>query len=187
MTCKEKCKKENPMIMGLTNGLAPGCPSDHGYLPNPDYCEWPFKYPEKCLACWDREIPENNKAIEKEKETMNETEWVRTEVPMNDLVNRQSTSATSATKDITITEHRIAASEEPTSADIELEMHREREKHRVKMARMAKDLEEAKKREKMEEAAKGFKTLVDSYISAGFTRDEAMAIITTSLKALSIN
>lgn len=168
MTCKEKLVMESPGSVGYT-GAPYGCPSDHGYLANPDYCEWPFKYAQKCLACWNREIPENNKT-EKEKQEMNkhlndscaetaayeemEGEWTRTNV------------------EATTTEEK-----EPTVAEIQ-EMIKNLDRDYTEAMRELKNcLKEAMVREKMQEVANSFKLVLDSYISAGFTREEAMAFI----------
>ena len=57
MTCKEKLAIEHPdKIDPCCKGGCEGCPSTYGYLPIPDYCDYPENYP--CTKCWDREIPE---------------------------------------------------------------------------------------------------------------------------------
>lgn len=55
MTCREKLAIEHP------ERLAPeyvsgcwGCPSDFGYLPDPEYCN--RRIDIKCCDCWDRDI-----------------------------------------------------------------------------------------------------------------------------------
>lgn len=63
MTCREKLQLENPCLAldSRYSGGCPGCPSDRGYLENPDYCpkgkgvknsEWD----KRCTMCWDREV-----------------------------------------------------------------------------------------------------------------------------------
>ena len=58
MTCKEKLKQEYPELVDEEKYIpyeCPGCPSDYGYLDDPDDEEC---HPCKCTACWNREIPE---------------------------------------------------------------------------------------------------------------------------------
>lgn len=167
MTCEEKYRLEHG-----SSGMSvstPGCPNDHGYLPTPDYCEWPFKYAQKCLDCWDREIPENNKT-EKEKQEMKkhlndscaetaayeemEGEWTRTNV------------------EATTTEEK-----EPTVAEIEAMMYELDRDYTKAMDELRSKLKEARRREEIQELANRAKMILDSYISAGFTREEAMAFI----------
>ena len=162
MTCKEKIMAETPGLAS-PGGMIYGCPQDHGYLPSPDYCEWPIRHGRKCLECWDREIPENNNELEKEKENMKETEWTRTEVEAMPNVRERS------------------------SAEIAEEMDRIHNECRAKLDRLEREYAIARKREKLEAAACELKVLVDSYISAGFTRDEAMSIVLTNIAALSPN
>ena len=56
MTCREKLKLEHPCEIDPEQlGGCNGCPSDYGYLPDPEDCDeagW------NCTRCWDREIPE---------------------------------------------------------------------------------------------------------------------------------
>jgi hypothetical protein len=47
MTCEERLKLEQPEK--FESGFW-GCPSDHGYLPDPYGCNM------LCSECWDREI-----------------------------------------------------------------------------------------------------------------------------------
>lgn len=57
MTCREKLKAEHPLMVGDYNiaGCA-GCPSEYGYLPDPDWCgDGPIE--TGCGRCWNREIP----------------------------------------------------------------------------------------------------------------------------------
>lgn len=58
MTCKEKLQLEHPECVYELFGFCNGCPSDYGYLDDPEYC-----YPSEsvCIQCWDREIPEDGK------------------------------------------------------------------------------------------------------------------------------
>lgn len=156
MTCKEKLVMESPGSVGYA-GTPYGCPSDHGYLANPDYCEWPFKYAQKCLACWNREIPENNKT-EKEKQEVNENTWTPPTMP------------------------EIEGPRTRTSREIEEEMLRLRAEHYDRMTALAKELEEVKKIEALEEAAAELKRVVDAYVKAGFTREEAMSMILIKIK-----
>lgn len=61
MTCREKLAKEHPeCVDGMFDGGCEGCPSDYGYLPNPDDCNG-CEYGVRCTRCWDREIPETAK------------------------------------------------------------------------------------------------------------------------------
>ena len=58
MTCKEKLKQEYPELVDEEKYIpygCPGCPSDYGYLDDPDDEEC---HPCKCAACWNREILE---------------------------------------------------------------------------------------------------------------------------------
>ena len=55
MTCREKLKIEHPdEIDEKQDGGCWGCPADHGYLPDPEYCNFGNT---DCTMCWDREIP----------------------------------------------------------------------------------------------------------------------------------
>ncbi len=59
MKCREKLKMEKPekVCKGYVGGCI-GCPSDYGYLSNPDYCRNSCGLSEeRCNKCWDREIP----------------------------------------------------------------------------------------------------------------------------------
>ena len=55
MTCREKLAIEHPerLVPEYTSGCW-GCPSDFGYLPDPEYCNG--RIDDKCCACWDRDI-----------------------------------------------------------------------------------------------------------------------------------
>ena len=56
MTCKEKLKHEHPELVDEEKYIpygCKGCPSDYGYLEDPDDEECD---PTKCAACWNREI-----------------------------------------------------------------------------------------------------------------------------------
>lgn len=64
MTCREKLKLEHPELIDddYYLGGCVGCPSDHGYLPDPgEFC--PIDE-ENCRACWDREIPEEEHTVD---------------------------------------------------------------------------------------------------------------------------
>ena len=158
MTCEEKYKREHVGSIGVSIN-SPGCPQDHGYLPAPKDCPWPYRLPVICMACWNREIPENND-INKEKEEMNETTCPNY-VPRDEAPR--------------------------TSAEIKAEIRELHGEYRRKADILEHELEITRKREELEAAACELKLLVDSYISAGFTRDEAMSIVLTNIKALSIN
>jgi hypothetical protein len=153
MTCKEKLMNEKPAMFGLTADIPPGCPQDYGYLPAPEYCEWPYKYAEKCLNCWNREIKEENNEM---KETT-----CPNYVPLDEAPR--------------------------TSAEIKEEMDKLHAEYVKKMNELDQEYAIALKREDLEAAACELKALVDSYISAGFTREEAMDIVLTNIKALSAN
>lgn len=66
MTCREKAMIEHPKSIGseFCGGVA-CCPSDYGYLDDPDFCD--SYLPNRCTKCWDREIPEEKyeKVIDK--------------------------------------------------------------------------------------------------------------------------
>lgn len=63
MTCKEKARQENPDdVKPWYEGGVAGCPSDYGYLPDPDDCR---KGMPKCGPCWNREIPEEDDTTSK--------------------------------------------------------------------------------------------------------------------------
>lgn len=59
MTCREKLRIEYPEMScsELYQGLF--CPSDYGYLDDPEFC-WNDGSYNKCDRCWDREIPEKD-------------------------------------------------------------------------------------------------------------------------------
>ena len=61
MTCREKLKIERPgCINSDYSGGCCGCPSNYGYLDDPEYCNDSSvgTIDERCVKCWDREIPE---------------------------------------------------------------------------------------------------------------------------------
>ena len=56
MTCREKIMIEHrENVSPAYRGGVRGCPSDYGYLGDPEYCD---VTPENCERCWNREIPE---------------------------------------------------------------------------------------------------------------------------------
>ena len=63
MTCREKMKLENPMLVGEDfQGGCAGCPDAHGYYKT-KLCEGrdivdPSEMYETCTKCWDREVEE---------------------------------------------------------------------------------------------------------------------------------
>lgn len=61
MTCREKLAMEHPEITDAQCYAQDGvyCPSDFGYLHNPNSNGGCFK--TTCMACWNREIPETEK------------------------------------------------------------------------------------------------------------------------------
>ena len=62
MTCREKLKIEHPdAIFNVV--VSQDCPSDYGYLDDPDWCPKRADHCLTCLDCWTREIPssEENK------------------------------------------------------------------------------------------------------------------------------
>ena len=154
MTCEEKYKREHVGSTGVSIN-SPGCPQDHGYLPAPDNCPWPYRHAAVCMDCWNREIPEKN---EKEKENMNETEWTRTEVK----------AEAEAPKELTV-------------AEIEDMMYELDRNYLKAMDELRVSLKEARRREEMQEIANRAKMILDSYISAGFTREEALEFIRSSM------
>ena len=159
MTCREKLALEYPKsIHPFFDGGCAGCPHEYGYLERPDYCDTSsYHNMFRCGECWSREIPENN---EKEKQEMNENTWTPTQMP------------------------EIEAPRTRTSREIEEEMLRLRAEHRDRIATLAKELEEVKKIEALEEAAAELKRVVDAYVKAGFTREEALALVNNTVKAL---
>lgn len=71
MTCREKLKMEHPEyvihnyisdkesigILGTRYaGGCKGCPSNYGYMADPDWCDGTSS---RCTECWDRKIPDN--------------------------------------------------------------------------------------------------------------------------------
>lgn len=66
MTCLEKLKQEKREVILAEDGYPDSCPSAYGYLDDPD--DWCLC--SKCVECWDREIPETETIIKKEKENM---------------------------------------------------------------------------------------------------------------------
>lgn len=160
MTCKELIINEHPEFYDAMHDIPSGCPNDYGYLPTtPADCPWPYRHMHLCQACWNREIPENN---DKENEEMKE----------NTCPNYAPCEAAPRSK---------------TAREIEEEMLRLRAEHYERMTTLANELEEAKKREALEAAAMELKEIVDAYVKAGFTRKEALTIVRTNIKALSIN
>lgn len=72
MTCREKLKIQHPEYvvhdyisdkesLGLLGsnyaGGCKGCPSNYGYLDEPEWCDGTSS---RCAECWDREIPETS-------------------------------------------------------------------------------------------------------------------------------
>lgn len=72
MTCREKLKIQHPEYVvhdyisdkesiGLFGsnyaGGCKGCPSNYGYLDEPEWCDGTSS---RCAECWDREIPETS-------------------------------------------------------------------------------------------------------------------------------
>lgn len=142
--------------MITSHGIAPGCPADHGYLGAPSDCPWPYRHAKTCLECWDREIPEND---EKENKEIKEN----------------------------ICPNYVPRDEAPrTSAEIKAELNELYDEYRRKADILIHEYELTRKREELDAAAFELKSLVDSYIYAGFTREEAMDIVLTNIKALSI-
>jgi hypothetical protein len=61
MTCREKLMMEHPQdVDEHFDGGCAGCPSDYGYLDNPEWCNSLRIIRHGCYACWDREIPETD-------------------------------------------------------------------------------------------------------------------------------
>lgn len=61
MTCREKLMIEHPDKIDTSQwGGCDDCPSQYGYLPDPEYCGDTFDG-TNCDACWDREIPKTDK------------------------------------------------------------------------------------------------------------------------------
>ena len=58
MTCREKLRIEYPEMIRSELYESLFCPSDYGYLGDPDFCWNDGSY--KCDRCWDREIPEKD-------------------------------------------------------------------------------------------------------------------------------
>jgi hypothetical protein len=72
MTCRELLKIEHPEDWEDVEpeGFCIGCPSDYGYAPDPDYCQYDPVHTqepklERCRKCWDREV-ESVKRVLKE-------------------------------------------------------------------------------------------------------------------------
>lgn len=59
MTCREKLRIEYPEMIWSELYESLFCPSDYGYLDDPDFC-WNDGSYYKCNRCWDREIPEKD-------------------------------------------------------------------------------------------------------------------------------
>lgn len=72
MTCREKLKMEHPeyvvkdynsdkdslfLLGSKYAGGCRGCPSNYGYLDEPEWCDGTTS---RCAECWDREIPETS-------------------------------------------------------------------------------------------------------------------------------
>lgn len=58
MTCREKFMIEHPEASWSELYIALRCPSDYGYLDDPDFCLSGGVC--KCDRCWDREIPKKD-------------------------------------------------------------------------------------------------------------------------------
>ena len=57
MTCKEKLKQEHPELVDEEKYIpygCKGCPSDYGYLDDPEWC-----HAANCRECWERNIVEH--------------------------------------------------------------------------------------------------------------------------------
>ena len=61
MTAREKLEKEHPVCVDESKlGGCVGCPSEYGYLKDPNNCAM---IDEICRKCWDREVPETPKGL----------------------------------------------------------------------------------------------------------------------------
>ena len=61
MTCREKLEMEHPeLVDDCFIGGCGSCPSNFGYLDDPDYCSDYNSTLTMCKECWDREIPSEN-------------------------------------------------------------------------------------------------------------------------------
>lgn len=170
MTCEEKYRLEHG-----SSGMSvstPGCPNDHGYLPTPDYCEWPFRHAYKCVNCWNREIPENN-------ENNKENDEMKKEIGCN----TETTAYEEMEGEWTRTEVKATAAEEKelTVAEIEAMMYELDRDYTKAMDELRSKLKEARRREEIQELANRAKMILDSYISAGFTREEALEFIRSKI------
>ena len=64
MTCREKLKIEHPECIDEDCvGGCERCPSFYGYMPDPTQCSF-GSVEATCVACWDREIPEEKSEAE---------------------------------------------------------------------------------------------------------------------------
>lgn len=68
MTCREKFMIENPEAGWFELYTILRCPSDYGYLEDPNFCMGDDSYRcDRCDRCWDREIPEKDGPITESK------------------------------------------------------------------------------------------------------------------------
>ena len=93
MTCREMLKREHPTLVSSEyDGGCKFCPSDYGYLGDPEYCK---EAPSDivCGRCWDREI------TEKENETpMSNTK--KTKAQLIEELKEATEKATALEKEI---------------------------------------------------------------------------------------
>ena len=62
MTCREKLEMEHPEEVDTGRlGGCKGCPSEHGYAKDPEWCALNH---ETCTKCWDREVEEVDTQVE---------------------------------------------------------------------------------------------------------------------------
>lgn len=75
-TCRQRLMREHPKrISGIFNAGCYGCPSQYGYLDDPDFCDERDDW-DSCTECWDRVIPDT-KEKEKDMTGVKETQCTR--------------------------------------------------------------------------------------------------------------
>lgn len=89
MTCREKLSIDHPTYVWETfdwGWCCKGCPSDYGYLNDPEYCE-EGPSPTICDRCWNREITEKE----------NETPMINTKKTKAQLIEELKEATEKAT------------------------------------------------------------------------------------------
>ena len=164
MTAREKLKLEHPeKIDPKELGGCRSCPSAYDYLENPSWCRYLDGHnytmeeaEDECTRCWNREIPES---IEKKLARICEVKPDKVDLQMISNMNkREVTMNTRATKQELL----------------------------ENIAKLKEELERLDKYRKYEEAASEIKAIHDAFMNAGFTDEQAFALINTAMSTVKI-